>query len=213
MCYDNRYFEARVPHIKARDKIWTVIANYLQRYIPLNSRILDLGAGYCSFINNIKGSEKHALDLWEGINKYAAKDVTTHIRSCTNLQNLASEYFDVIFASNLLEHLTAKEIDLTLSEIKRVLKPGGILILLQPNFRYAYRVYFDDYTHKTIFTDKGLCDLLVAKGFKINRVVPKFLPFSMKGTKLPPSPFMAYLYIRSPIKPFAKQMLVIAERS
>ena len=51
-----------------------------------------------------------------------------------------------------------------------MLRPGGRLLVIQPNFRYAFREYFDDYTHRSMFTDVSLPNLLRAQGFEIERV-------------------------------------------
>ena len=208
---DKSYYKTRFDFYKKRNKVWRVLANYLQKYIPINSKVLDLGAGYCNFINNIKCKEKHALDLYKGFIKYAHSNVKTYIQSCTNLNNFYSNHFDIIHASNLFEHLTKQEFEKTLKGIKRILKNGGKLIIIQPNYKYAYKEYFDDYTHKTIHTDKSLCDVLIANGFKIIKCIPKFIPFSMKS-KIPTSTFLLKLYLYSPFKPFAKQMLIIAQK-
>jgi hypothetical protein len=55
------------------------------------------------------------------------------------------------------------------------------LSVIQPNFRYAYREYFDDYTHVAIFTHVSLCDVFRASGFDIVDVKPRFLPLSIKS--------------------------------
>ena len=209
---DDEYFETRMAYSAERGRVWAVIAEYLQQYVPADSKVLDIGAGYCDFINNIKASEKHALDTWKGFKKYAKGEVKTHVVSCTDMGGLESNHFNVVFASNLFEHLEADEIKRTLAEVKRVLAGSGRLILIQPNFKYAYREYFDDYTHRTIFTDSGLRDMLEANGFKILTLIPKFLPFSMKSGGGVSSPSIVSLYLRSPFRPFAKQMLVVAEK-
>ena len=116
-----------------------------------------------------------------------------------------------MFASNLLEHLEWPSIERTLDEVRRALKPGGRLILLQPNFRYCAGTYFDDYTHRTIFTHVGLADLLASRGFEVERVVPRFLPFSFKS-RGPKWGFLVALYLRLPWRPLARQMLVVARR-
>lgn len=204
------YFKHRFNPNKNRDKMWKVISRYLQKYIPENSVILDLGAGYCNFINNINGREKHALDIYPGVKGNANENVNVHISNCTEMNILIDNYFDIIFASNLFEHLNEEDFKKTLLEVKRILKESGRLIIIQPNFRYAYKEYFDDYTHKTIFTDTGLCDMLKSMNFKIIKCIPKFIPFSIKS-RLPKSSLLLKLYLNSPIKPLAKQMLIIAE--
>ncbi len=130
---------------------------------------------------------------------------------CTDLTELDDATFDVVFASNLLEHLERPQSDRLLAEAMRVLRPGGRLILLQPNFRLQPGRYFDDYTHVAIFTDVSLADYLTASGWQVQHVAARFLPLSMRsrGSSLS---FLVPWYLRSPIKPLAGQMLVVATR-
>jgi SAM-dependent methyltransferase len=208
-----RYFELCHVPLAGRDRVWGPIVRYLQaRYIPEDATILDCGAGYCSFINQIRGREKHALDQSAIITQYADADVRTHVQSCTDLSNLPLGFFDVVFASNLLEHLTLPEGGKMLDQAYKVLKAGGRLILIQPNFAFAYREYFDDVSHVQIFTHVGLTDFLKIHGFSIREVRRKFLPFAMRQSRIPASPWLIRLYLHSPIKPFAGQMLVIGQR-
>lgn len=116
------YFKTRFSFQKERENIWKVLANYLQKEIPYESKILDVGAGYCDFINNIKGSEKHALDIFEGIKEYAQKDVQIHIQSAIEIDNFLNEYFDVVFASNFFEHLSLEEFEKTINKLVKILK-------------------------------------------------------------------------------------------
>ncbi len=206
------YFHSRLVFDPRHSLVWKEICRFLQkRYIPVNSRILDIGAGYCHFINSVVGTEKHALDTFEQLAEYAARDVTVHVQSCTRMENLPKGHFDVIFASNLFEHLSRDELTQTLLGAREVLKPGGRLLVLQPNFKYCVREYYDDYTHRQAFTHIGLCDLLRVSGFRICDVKPRILPFSMQSG-LPASPFLARIYLLLPIKPFAAQMFVVAEK-
>lgn len=206
------YFSMRYISDPRRDAVWREVCRYLQaRYIPGDSKILDLGAGYCSFINNIKGRERHALDYEPKTSVYGGEGVQFHIQTCTRLVDFRDEEFDIAFASNLFEHLSREETALSLREIHRVLRPGGKLVVLQPNFRYSYKRYFDDYTHLQAFSHTGLCDLLCAYQFEVVDVEPRFLPFSFKGG-LPAWPILVRLYLRSPIKPLAGQMLVVARK-
>ena len=152
---------------------------------------------------------QHNSDLFPGFVEFAASDVTAHVGSCSTLGQFEAGRFDIVFASNLLEHLTRQEITSTLKEMGRVLRPGGRVILVQPNFRYCSTEYFDDYTHVMVFTHVSLTDLLSASGFCVEKVVPRFMPFSMQSC-LPQWSWAVALYLRSPIRPMAKQMLIVA---
>jgi ubiquinone/menaquinone biosynthesis C-methylase UbiE len=138
------------------------------------------------------------------------RDVHVHIGNLSDFK-FKEGYFDAIFLSNVIEHMTMAEILITFKEIYRILGGGGRLIIISPNFRYSYKSYFDDYTHKTIFTDKSLKDIVIGSGFVIDKLLPKFLPFSA-DLKLPKSPWLTKLYLLSPIKPFSGQMLCIATK-
>jgi hypothetical protein len=118
----------------------------------------------------------------------------------------------MVFASNLFEHLTREELLTTLSGIRRILRPGGKLLVIQPNFRYAYASYFDDYTHIGIFTDISLADLLSTSGFHIDKVMPRFLPFSLRGHG-PKWPWLLRLYLSLPYRPMAGQMYIACSKA
>jgi len=67
------------------------------------------------------------------------------------------------------------------------------------------------YTHKKAFSHVSLSDFLMAHDYQIIRFYKKFIPFSLKS-RLPKSYWLTRLYLNFPIKPFAKQMLVVAEK-
>lgn len=202
------YFQSRFVPEAGRTGAWRAICRHLERFVPAEARVLDLGAGYCSFVNQVRAAEKHALDVHAGFAAFADPDVKTHVGSCTDLSSFPSRHFDVVFASNLLEHLAGEELDATFDEVRRVLRPGGRFIAVQPNFRYCAREYFDDYTHRTIFTHVSLADRMRAHGFDVERVEPRFLPLSFKS-RLPAWPWLVRLYLASPWRPRAGQMLVV----
>lgn len=205
------YFETRFCFDAQRELVWKQIVKYLQRYIPLYAKVLDIGAGYHNFINNIKAQEKHALDISDISKDSVNKDVNFYLDSACEMKCIKSSYFDFIFASNLLKHLSCEELKATLFQVKRVLKNKGRFIILQPNFRYCYKVYFDDYSHKQVFTHLSLSNLLEENGFRVIKVLPRFIPFSMKS-QLPKVGFLVWLYLRIPFKPFGGQMLILAEK-
>jgi SAM-dependent methyltransferase len=213
--FHQEYFRTRFVYDPRRRPIWREVARYIQsRYIPDGSRVLDLGAGYCDFINAITARERYAVDIFERLHEFAGPGVTATIGDCTDLSMFGDGSLDVIFASNLFEHLTHEQLLATINEVRRVLRAGGRLILMQPNFKYCYRTYFDDYTHLQIFTHDGIYDLLEMAGLKIEEMQPRFLPVNMKSTlklNIPLIHLIVRLYLRSPWRPRAGQMLVVAE--
>jgi hypothetical protein len=54
--------------------------------------------------------------------------------------------------------------------------------------------------------------LLREHGFRILEVRPKFLPYSMRESRVPIRPWLIRAYLASPIKPMAGPMLVVAEK-
>lgn len=204
------YFDSRLAYDKKRVVLWnTLCKHFFQKLLPSNASVLELGAGWCDFINTIEADQKTAVDIWDGIKKHANSDVRTIIGSATDLDGVSSESIDMVFASNLFEHLTQAQIIETLTQTSRILKKTGRLVLVQPNFRTSYKRYFDDYTHVTIWTDTGITTFLEANGFQIEQVQAKFLPLTVKS-KLPTSSLLIRLYLRLPIKPLAGQMLIVA---
>jgi ubiquinone/menaquinone biosynthesis C-methylase UbiE len=205
------YFETRLVFDPRRDVIWGRIAAYVERDLPRREHVLEIGAGYCHWINATRATHRYALDLDEVVTRHAAAGVHPHVGSATELSLYGDGQMDAVLASNLFEHLTEDQLNACLQEVRRVLTPGGRLCVIQPNFRYCFRSYFDDYTHRRILTDVSLADQLAVHGLKPVRVMPCFLPFSMKS-RLPKWPWLVDLYLRSPIKPAAGQMYVVAER-
>lgn len=208
----DRYFESRFGFDRRRSLLWGVLVDaYFQDFVDADFTAIELGAGYCDFINSIKCSRRIAVDVWPGFVDFAGEGVETLNQPAWDLSQVPNGAVDYVFASNLLEHLTLGQAGRVVDECFRVLKPGGMLQLMQPNFRACGPRYFDDYTHVTIWTDVSLNDFVRARGFSDCRMVGRFMPFSLKGS-LPVVPFLIRAYLRSPIKPRAGQMLLTAIR-
>jgi SAM-dependent methyltransferase len=208
--YATGYFETRLAKDANREKVWRHLCEYLARWIRPTDAVLELGAGWCDFSNHVSAGRVVAMDLDSTVERAAASHVQAVVGDSTDLGRFDDASFDVVFASNLLEHLERPQSDLLLAGAHRVLRNGGRLVLMQPNFRLNPGRYFDDFTHVAIFTDQSLQDYLVAQGWRIVDVKARFLPLTLKsrGSHLT---FLVPWYLRSPIKPLAGQMLVVAE--
>jgi SAM-dependent methyltransferase len=208
------YHDAHFREHRSREAVWQVVAAQLAPYIPASAHVVELGAGYCHWINNVCAARRVAVDIWDGVQQHAADGVETQVIDLgRGLGHVGDASFDVVLASNLLEHFVPDATAALVADVARILKPGGRFVVVQPNFRYAFREYFDDYTHRAIFTDVSLPALLRATGFTIDEVRPRFLPYSMRDSRLPIRPWLVRAYLASPIKPRAGQMLVVATRA
>jgi SAM-dependent methyltransferase len=207
---DQRYFSTRYLPDPGRGRVWKAVCEYLQEYVPPHGTVLDLGSGYCDFINGIRAGRKYAVDVLPDAGSYCASDVQF---LCGTLEtiDLPPGSLDVVMASNLLEHLTVSQCSDLFDQLELRLKPSGKLILIQPNYYYCYREYWDDFTHVRPFTHVSLSDFLLARGYKIVRMEKKFLPLSFKS-RLPKSYWMTRIFLASFWRPLARQMLIVAEK-
>jgi ubiquinone/menaquinone biosynthesis C-methylase UbiE len=204
------YHETRFAHDDRRQVLWqTLCQSYFQKLVAPGDSVLELGCGYGDFINHIQCGNKTAMDQWAGAADYLKPDVRAVIGSIADLSEIADRSVNFVFASNVFEHLPQTGFAACLAELQRVLRPGGTLNIVQPNYRFCSSEYFDDYTHVAIYSDRSLCDFLRANGMQILECQPRFLPLTIKS-RLPVSPALIRAYLASPIKPLAKQMFVRA---
>jgi ubiquinone/menaquinone biosynthesis C-methylase UbiE len=209
---DDIYHSTRFTPDPRRRVLWqTLVACEFQKQIPPDATVLELGAGYGDFINAVKARRRIAVDVWPGMLSHLEPGVEGLVTNITQLDGVADNSVDYVFSSNCFEHVSQTDLVKCLAQLQKKMKPGAMLTIVQPNFKYCAREYFEDYTHVSIYTDKGLSDLLAANGFKIVRRTPRFMPFTIKGS-LPVHPFLIRLYLASPFKPLAKQMLISAIR-
>lgn len=208
-----KYFDTRLSpsHRQGAAMVWGLVSKDIQSMLPAKPQhALDLGAGYGDFINEFDAPEKWAADLWPGMKQSLKPGIRAITADITNpIEGLPQDHFDLCFMSNVLEHFTVEDALKILWNVRRYCKNGAHLVLLQPNFTYCSKHYFDDYTHKTIFTAEGLSNFLLDNGFELVRVEPRYLPFSFKS-RLPRPRWMVWLYLQLPWKPLAAQMLLIA---
>lgn len=207
---NSNYFTTRYTFDKSRRSVWKAICEYLGKVIPPDAVVLELGAGYCDFINQVKALRKYAFDINPQVAEYCNSDVT-FIDAPLDKSNIPADSVDIVFASNLLEHLGDQEANILLTQIHRLLKKKGKVIIIQPNYHFCYREYWDDFTHLKAYSHISMSDLLVSKGFKTITIEKKFLPFSFKSI-FPKSYLLTKLYLMSFWRPMAKQMLIVAQK-
>ncbi len=205
--YEEEYWRTRFFFDERRELLWRILCeSFFNPRLRDEDTVLELGAGYGHFINNVRGKRKIAVDLWQDFPRFLKAGVESHVGAAADLDFIEDGAIDFAFASNLFEHLTQMEFRDVLAKLRRKLGPRGRLMILQPNYYYASREYFDDYTHVAVYSHNSLGDFLAANGFEVTLRHPRFLPFSIKS-RLPVLPPLIRAYLALPWKPFAKQML------
>jgi SAM-dependent methyltransferase len=200
---------------KYRADVWRILLrDWFSRYISRDARVLDLGCGYCEFINQVTAGERFAMDLNPAVRDRVTPGVTLFAQDCSQPWPLRDESLDVVFTSNFLEHLQSKEsISATLAEARRCLSPGGKLIAMGPNVKFVTGAYWDFFDHYLPLTEESVGEAMGAAGFRVTEKVARFLPYTMSHGFRPPAWTVA-VYLRVPImwRLAGKQFLVVGEK-
>jgi 2-polyprenyl-3-methyl-5-hydroxy-6-metoxy-1,4-benzoquinol methylase len=130
--------------------------------VSLNGKsIVDLGCGDRYLENAIKS----AGGFYYGFDISDADFEKEHIPAKDNS-------YDIAICLALIEHLA--DPGFFLSEIKRVLKPGGILWLSTPDIEVSKFSFWDDPTHVHPYTRKSLRMVLNMTGFSSVKICPNY---------------------------------------
>lgn len=199
-----------------RSAVWRIICQeFLSSYIPQSSTVLDVGAGWGEFINNIPAARKFAIDLNPSTAMRLEPNVKFIQQDCSQKWPLESESLDIVFTSNFLEHLPDKShVERTVAESFRCLKDGGLMICMGPNIKYTLGAYWDYWDHIVPITDCSCQELLCLNGFDVETCLPRFLPYTMSSGRTAPLLFVR-LYMQLPLlwRFFGKQFLVIGRKT
>jgi SAM-dependent methyltransferase len=203
-------FRFRGVDQRARQDVWNEIAPWLYRRMGSPERVLDAAAGLGEFVNAVPAAERWAVDLVDRPELHRDPAVCVVIGDILGV-DLPEGHFDAVFASNLLEHFEDQDSVATfLRRAHGLLRPGGRMVVLGPNFRYCAREYFDCADHTLAFTHVAVEEHLYAAGFEIESSVPRFLPYSFRS-RLPAGPGLVRRYLQTPLawRLLGKQFLVI----
>jgi len=199
-----------------RDRVWkTLTSAFFSRWIAPDAAVLDLGCGYCEFINNIAAGRKFGMDLNPDAVRNAAAGVTVFQQDCSTGWPLPEGSLDAVFTSNFFEHLPSKaHLERTLQHAWTALRPGGVLIAIGPNIKYLPGAYWDFFDHYIELTELSLTEVLKKCGYSIETMEARFLPYTMSdGRKYPLALLRLYLSLPMAWRLFGKQFLVVARKA
>jgi SAM-dependent methyltransferase len=211
LVYEHRFSDEDAVEKQA---LWKVIGSYLQRYVDEGAVVLDLACDRGYFISNIRAGQRWATDIRD-VSAYLPPDVRFVQGNGLTLDSvLPTASFDVVFTSNYLEHLASgDDVVQQLRVAHALLRPGGTVIVLQPNVRLLGGAYWDFIDHKVALTERSLEEAGELAGLETTRMIKRFLPYTTKG-RLPLSPLLvrSYLAFRPAWLLLGKQTLYIARR-
>lgn len=157
------YSEKRTPKTDYPDKFTRYL---LDRFsIKPGFKLLEIGCGRGEFLESFEkaGINCYGVDLSGHCskNKINVKVICQDISK----ENLAypDNFFDVVYHKSFLEHFYSPAN--VMKETYRVLKPGGQIIILTPDWTSQMKVFYEDFTHCRPYTKGALQDVLDIYGF------------------------------------------------
>src|SRR5688572_22869454 len=156
----NRWmFETIQPFCKGHVlEVGSGIGNLSQYFLEKNFRLTasDLRDEY---INILHGKFGRHLNL-AGI-----KSIDLAVENFDTRFSDLLQQFDTVVALNVIEHIQDDE--MAISNCKKLLKPGGHLVILVPAFNVLYNLFDEELGHYVRYTSKTLNELLESQALEV----------------------------------------------
>jgi len=140
-----------------------IVTNYFVSNGTPNQKLLDVGCSSGTWLNCFRQMAQfdlHGIDLRdEHVDNIVFKPCDLEKERIPFDDNT----FDFIFSKSVIEHVF--NTDNFISEVYRVLKPGGVVVIMTPDWVSCMDVFWDDYTHVRAFSRKSLRDAFIIHGF------------------------------------------------
>lgn len=137
----------------------------LDRYASKEGKVVDIGCGSGQNIRFLREYNVIGLDNSEFFIKYAKKHNLNIIKGTFPKTPFKRNSFDIVLCLDLLEHV--KDDTQGLTEIYRILKSNGLVIITVPAFSLLWGKHDEDNQHLRRYQKNNLTDLM--KKFKIIR--------------------------------------------
>lgn len=147
-------FEDYISHTDGKRTLFEKMYHFIKRkairdkvklinsYQPVKGRILDIGAGTGDFLLECKNQNWDILGI-EPNDKAKGIALGKGVKFGDTIEKLESNSFDVITMWHVLEHVP--DVEHQVSELKRLLKPSGTIIIAVPNFKSYDAKYYKEF--------------------------------------------------------------------
>ena len=161
------------------------VARRIKKYLGNGKRLLDYGSGPGFLIKHLleKGIDVTALEFsvksLEEIKKNYDGKSGFHGAWLPDELEKRNEKFDVVTLVEVIEHLDDRYLDLTMENIRKLLNPGGYLVITTPNNENLERSYicnpetgelFHRWQHIRSWNTESLQSFLKGKGYKVHEI-------------------------------------------
>lgn len=130
------------------------------------SKFLEIGCGRGDFLNEFSklNLDVYGVDLSDITSKKFPEVKFKEINFLKENLSYPDNYFDIVYSKSFVEHFYYPE--KIFEETYRVLKPGGLMITLTPEWKYIYKSFYEDFTHRTPFSKISLRDIHLINNFQ-----------------------------------------------
>jgi len=170
--YETDYFQVAKQtqwHKRIRQKERIERLELLENSLKIaKGKFLDMGCGEGLVLKNAEllGFEPYGLDIARNLENTDSDRYHFFLGNVFEA-NYPDEYFSAIYMDSVLEHLSNPME--TLKELKRILKPGGALLIVVPN---------EDSMENSF---KKLCYRLIFQAGKYGKIKPFIAPYHIQG--------------------------------
>ena len=148
-----------------------MLVDRLLRQYRKGDRVLDLGTGAGESAERLgrAGLKVTAVDfLPHGLVRLrSAGAKVALVQSSAEALPLSANTFDAVLLLDVIEHLDDRAV---LSEVHRILRPGGAVFITVPAFAWLWSYRDDAAGHRRRYSQRGLAQVIAHAGFRVEHL-------------------------------------------
>ncbi len=157
-------------HVGKRAIVYSLLERYLRPSHAIERRALDLGCGTGLNLDHLaRYAVPTGTDFSEEALAFCRERGHTSLAKADAAElPFPSNYFDIITALDVIEHLDDDHA--ALMELKRVLRPGGLLIVSVPAYKALWTYWDDILGHRRRYTTGMMRGAMEEAGLRVRKV-------------------------------------------